>query len=204
MIYIFGGGTVNYVRSHFALSAPAYGNTARALSKMLTEKNEPHTLILTKMADYTSALETNADVEHAVAEVLADLKTTAIVFNVALCDFTGQIGTVPSGRYAERLQTRDGNKILYLHPAKKLLASIKQARPDITVVGFKTTAGEDEIAQLNKMKRQIDETGVDFVIGNDTVTRRNILMANHSCITSTYDRDAVLKNVVNRLTCKCK
>ncbi|MDB5164720.1 MAG: hypothetical protein JWL89_346 [Candidatus Saccharibacteria bacterium] len=36
-IHIVGGGTIEPIRSHLALSAPAYGSTARQLGALCTE-----------------------------------------------------------------------------------------------------------------------------------------------------------------------
>ncbi|MEX3984265.1 phosphopantothenoylcysteine decarboxylase [Paraburkholderia sp. EG287A] len=178
-IHIFGGGTIQHVRNHLALCAPAYGNTARKLAADLA--NSPLDmdvkLHLTKMADPDSRMETNEDVSRAVYGLLSDPETNVIIFNVALVDFRGQIGDVESGKYAERLQTRAPGPVqMNLTPAPKLLASIKIARPDVYVVGFKTTAGATEIGQLTAAERQIRETGVDLVFANDTVTRSNMLV----------------------------
>lgn len=93
-IAIFGGGTVMYVRSHMALCAPAYGSTAKKLAALLTSEDTQVDLYLTKMADPTSHMETNLDVEETLHRVLADPRVAGIVFNVALCDFSGQIGDV--------------------------------------------------------------------------------------------------------------
>jgi phosphopantothenoylcysteine synthetase/decarboxylase len=178
-IHVFGGGTIQHVRNHLALCAPAYGNTARKLAfelENLPLKGEVR-LHLTKMADPSSSMETNEDVSRAVYGLLSDPDTRAIVFNVAMCDFSGQIGDVVSGKYAERLQTRSGDPVvMQLAPTPKLLAAIKIARPDVFVVGFKTTAGATEIGQLTAAERQIRETGVDLVFANDTVTRNNMLV----------------------------
>ncbi|WP_434715977.1 phosphopantothenoylcysteine decarboxylase domain-containing protein [Paraburkholderia sp. A3RO-2L] len=178
-IHIFGGGTIQHVRNHLALCAPAYGNTARKLAYELENlplKDEVK-LHLTKMADPTSSMETNEDVSRVVYGLLSDPNARAIIFNVAMCDFSGAIGDVESGKYAERLQTRGTDPVMMkLAPTPKLLAAIKIARPDVFVVGFKTTAGATEIGQLTAAERQIRETGVDLVFANDTVTRNNMLV----------------------------
>lgn len=182
MIHIFGGGTVTYVRNHLAICAPAYGRTARQLADLLEAAGTTsYRLHLTKMANGMSAMETNEDVAARLSEVLSDPATRAVVFNVALCDFNGQIGEVPSGKYAERLQSRDGETTMTLTPAAKLLGSVKAIRPDVRVVGFKTTAGAELIEQASKAARQIQETGADWVVANDTVTRTNLLVTRHSC-----------------------
>lgn len=189
-IHIFGGGTVQHVRNHFALCAPAYGTFATELHQRLQGKgliaalrrhfgriSTTAQLHLTKMADRHSKMETNEDVAERVKTVLGDPDTRAIIFNVALCDYSGQIGEVPSGKYATRLSSRDGQQLLRLTPADKVLKKIRSARPDVLIVGFKTTAGDTEEVQTAKAWRQIEETGVDLVWVNDTVTRVNMLVS---------------------------
>lgn len=198
MIHIFGGGTVNHVRNHLAICAPAYGNTARQIYEKLDNYGViPVRLQLTKMADYKSNMETNDDVAARLDELIAYQSTKAIVFNVALCDFYGKIDDVESGKYAERLKSRNGDVVMQLTPANKLLSKIKKLRPDIILVGFKTTADAGLEDQLQLCRRQIAETDVDMVFANDTVTRRNILVCNS---VETYgSREDVIDCMVSRL-----
>lgn len=189
-IHIFGGGTVQHVRNHFALCAPAYGTFARKLADKLRKPGLLNRLLdwltkdevrvqlhLTRMADHNSTMETNQDVADRVRLVLADPSTKVIVFNVALCDYEGSIGSETSGKYATRLSSREGQQAVQLAPADKVLPLIRAARPDVLIVGFKTTAGDSRDSQLNKAYRQIAETGVDLVWVNDTVTRENFIVA---------------------------
>lgn len=179
MVHIFGGGTVNYVRNHLALCAPAYGGTAKYLYQLFKQidLNYPVQLHLTRMANSASGMETNAHVASWLDELLAQPETRAIVFNVALCDFDGQIGDVPSGKYAQRLKSREGELVMRLTPADKLLQRVKARRPDAKLVGFKTTAGATFEEQLRLAERQLTETGTDWVFANDTVTRENYLVS---------------------------
>jgi len=176
-IHIFGGGTHQYVRAHCALSAPAYGKTARQLFAQLGP--DVARLHLTTMADHDSPLDTNEDVEARLLEVLADPDTRAIVFNVALCDVSGQIGDIPSGKYAKRLASREALLPMTLTPTPKLLPLVKAHRPDVYLVGFKTTAGDPQLEQHRLALRQIEETGADLVFANDTVTRHNLVVFPH-------------------------
>lgn len=173
-IHIFGGGTLQYVRNHLALCAPAYGATARKLHSLAGEAYS--VLHLTKMADGSSSMETNEDVERRLGEVLADPDVHAVIFNIALCDYSGQVGEVASGKYAERLASRAGEQRMVLTPARKLLNDVKRFRPDISVVGFKTTANASAFEQERLARRQMAETGADLVLANDTVTRTNLLV----------------------------
>jgi hypothetical protein len=64
-IEIIGGGTVSHFRNHLALTAPAYGNTARKIHRLLQEGGHHHDynlhLNLTKMANAGSGnLETGS------------------------------------------------------------------------------------------------------------------------------------------------
>jgi hypothetical protein len=173
-IHIFGGGTIQHVRNHMALCAPAYGKTARYLYGSLAGARAQ--LHLTRMADHNSRLETNEDVAARLHEVLEDAATRAVVFNVALCDYAGQIGDIPSGKYAQRLSSRDGTQAMSLMPTPKLLQLVKDIRPDVKLIGFKTTAGATSDTQHRLALRQFEETQADVVFANDTVTRFNMLV----------------------------
>lgn len=188
-IVIFGGGTIMHVRNHVGLCAPAYGGTAKKLASMLqytvTDRclDLSIDLMLTKMADSESRMETNEDVEQALMRVVADPATAGIIFNVALCDFSGEIGSVASGKYAPRLQTREVTKnglTMTLRPTKKLLKLIAAQRPDIVSVGFKTTADEPVEAQIAKSNRMSREANISWMLANDTVTRNNVVLRGSS------------------------
>lgn len=199
-IHIFGGGTVQYVRNHMALCAPAYGDTARYLEKSFAAHHVFVEMHLTRMANpHGSQMETNEDVAQRLEKVLADPHTRAIIFNVALCDYAGQIGDIPSGKYAQRLSSREGLQAMSLTPTEKLLERVKLVRPDIKLVGFKTTAGADLSEQMRLSRRQIEETGADIVFANDTVNRSNFLITASSV--SGGSRAHLLDSLVRELKC---
>jgi phosphopantothenoylcysteine synthetase/decarboxylase len=176
-----GGGTFNDVRAHLSLCTRAFGGTARYMYDYMSyfrEHCNPE-LVLTKMADHHSGLITNLDVEIYVNTLLTDPGVSALIFNVALCDFTGEIDEVPSGKTAPRLQSRDGPHTMVLTPSKKIISNIKLRRPDIFVIGFKTTSNDDATTQIAKARRQISESGADIVVANDIGTRQNILVRDY-------------------------
>jgi hypothetical protein len=178
-IHLFGGGTISHVRSHLALCAPARGTAAKTLGLLLSNKGASIGMHPTFMASEGSRLVTNEDVRARLALVLADPATRAVVFSAALCDFNGQIGDVPSGAHAERLKTRDvpnEGLAISLTPADKVIGSIKKQRPDVLVVGFKTTAGESAYTQVEYANRMASECRADLILANDTVSRTNIVL----------------------------
>jgi hypothetical protein len=193
-IHIIGGGTISPVRNHFALAAPAYGGTARALEDLFKQRIDPQghmgdgqfdiELHLTRMAGGPS-LETNDDVAALIDRLVAEPATKVVILNAALVDFLGKVVEerhgedtyTASGKYADRLKTRDGVQHLGLFPAEKIIGRIRKTRKDIFAVGFKTTTGatpdEQYIAALNLLKAN----SLNLVVANDTVTRHNMIVA---------------------------
>lgn len=201
-IYILGGGTFNYVRNHLALSAPAFGETARKLKKLFIKElkiqgleNEYQVeLVLTKMADHKSKIITNNDLDSYLTGLIESKDTKAIIFNVALADFEGQIGETESGKYAERLKTSQGNVLMELTPSDKMIGKVRKERKDIFVVGFKTTTNHDQKAQYIRGLELLKKNSVNLVLANDTVNRRNMIIApEETKYCETTDRTEVLK-----------
>jgi hypothetical protein len=211
-IHVLGGGTFSYVRNHLALAAPAFGTTARMLYTMAQRRfpNMEVDITLTKMAQPSNNdLVTNEDVDKLVDELKIDLDTKVIFFNVALCDYNGQINTgvehgkmqnywISSGKYAKRLSTAEGIQTMELKPAEKLLKKIRQGRKDIFLVAFKTTcdASEQEqyLAGLDLLKR----SSANLVLANDTSTRTNMIITPEEArYHVTKDREEALRQLVD-------
>ena len=154
-IEVIGGGTVYHVRNHLALTAPAYGKTAREIYEWSLSYPDQYevNIHLTKMAG-GDKLETNEDISNLLDGLIANPATKIIFFNPALVDFEGSICTsgaagyewsneilTASGKYNERLKTSEGEKLMKLTPAPKLVSKIRKERKDIFLVAFKTTCG---------------------------------------------------------------
>ena len=200
-IHIFGGGTFYHVRNHLSLAAPAFGTTARELNFRCIErfdKMDIH-LHLTKMAEYTSKMETNEDIKAKILELVEDYNVKIIFFNAALCDFTGIINDIPSGKHAERLKTSAGYREMDLEPDEKIISLIrKRHRKDIFLVAFKTTCGATEqeqyLAGLDLMKKN----SCNLVLANDTLTRVNMIITPEEAkYHITTDRDEALEQLVD-------
>jgi hypothetical protein len=178
-VIIIGGGTFNHVRSHLSLAAPAFGSTARELfdlSKVKFDKMDS-LLYLTKMADpVNSALVTNDDIAQFVDAINKDLDVKVVFFNVALCDYEGQIGDVSSGKYSTRLKTYEGPQTMELTPASKIISSIRKNRKDIFLVAFKTTSDATEKQQYEAGLHLMKQNSVNLVLANDVVTRMNMII----------------------------
>lgn len=199
-IDVIGGGTISHVRNHLALCAPAYGATARFIVDFLHPRVGPRQIIelhLTRMADEYSRIETNDDVATLVDTIVADPQSRIVFFNPALVDFDGQFGDLPSGKHAERLQTKHGEQLLIITPTEKLIGRFRKERKDIFVVGFKTTTGasldEQYIAGLDLLKKN----SLNLVLANDPVTRMNMIVTpEESRYGVTNDRENALRQLI--------
>lgn len=216
-IYVLGGGTVFHLRPHFALSAPAYGKTARKIAGILSKKlntDENYNVItgLTKMCgsvkdNEVCIGETNSDVTSYVESIISDPFSKIVFFSSAICDFEGNVGEInnntfirsTSGKNEKRLQSRtDTQMYVELKASDKIIKKIREYRKDIFLVGFKTTAGATEDEQYQAGLELLKSNSCNLVLANDVHTGLNMIicpeMAKYSVST---ERDVVLNELVN-------
>lgn len=171
-LVIYGGGTFNKAKCHLALATPAFGTTAKQLSVIFKDRGYEIDLRLTKMADTSSSLVTNMDLFYDLVELLKDRSVKVIIFNAAVCDF--YLDGLPE---EERLSSKEVYTGAVLTPEGcKFIKLIKDTRPDIFVVGFKTTSNQTITTQEMLSHKQIQESGVDIVFANDVSTRTNLIV----------------------------
>lgn len=175
-IHVVGGGTTVHVRTHLALSAPAYGSTAREIAGICRRSGQNTRLTLTRMADPSSPYETNDDIALLAQEIINDPTVHIVFWNPAICDYTGTIGKVESGRRAERLKTKDGEQNLKLIPSEKIVSRIRKHRKDIFLVAFKTTTNASEDEMYKAGLRLMKGSHINLVLVNDVRTRLNMVV----------------------------
>lgn len=198
-IHIISGGTMVHVSPHFSLCAPAYGKTGIDLCDILVsiirngifpKKNFPFNntdiiLTNTKMVDRKSNIETVEDVSKHIDQLIEDPNTSAIFMPAAICDFEPKILDIEFepesritnfGKNIERLKTLKGDIQILLTPTEKIIKKIRLKRPDIFLVGFKTTtnASKEEmfLAGLKFMK----STKCNLVLVNEIHNRMNMII----------------------------
>lgn len=230
IIEVIGGGTVFHVRNHLALTAPAYGSTARRIVEILQGLPEIGgwykrsdapivNLHLTKMANGGKGnLETNQDISELIDSMIADPDTKIIFFNPALVDFEGAItrsGEVgyewsdsiptPSGKYEARLQTSKGEQEMLMWPAPKIVSKIRKERKDIFLVAFKTTCGATEDEQFLTGLHLLKTASCNLVLANDTKTRKNMVITPEQArYYVTEDREEALQGLCKMAVSRAK
>ena len=217
-VHIIGGGTVTHITNHFAVSAPAYGSTARKLFQEFRTRRwergganmhsnfavETH---LTRMAGGPKELETNDDVEKLIDDLLLDEETKVIIMNAALCDWKplGVHGyPLTMGATGTRLHTFNGDIEVKFTPAAKVVSKIRAKRNDILLVAFKTTCGASEAAMIKAGAELCNQTGADFIVANDSKTLLGMIVypsGEAHCVTT--DRAHLLHNLALHIEADC-
>jgi phosphopantothenoylcysteine decarboxylase/phosphopantothenate--cysteine ligase len=107
-----------------------------------------------------------ADVERveSAAEMLEAVRAhadgaDALVSAAAISDFTVE-------PRAEKIESGEA-LTLALEPTPKLIDAVREAHPDLTVVGFKLESGADDAGLVAEARDQIDRAGCAFVVAND-------------------------------------
>ena len=184
-VVVVGGGTVNYVWCHLALSAPAYGRTAIQLADMWENleqwKNPAQRMhverVLTRMADQNSRIETTYDLAWKMGQVVRDPLTKIVFFSAAVADFEADINGVLGSKTAPRLKTSEGEIEVTLRPADKIVRGIRAERKDIFLVAFKTTHNATPKQQYLEGLNLLKSCSANLVMANDLATGNNMIIA---------------------------
>lgn len=185
-VVIIGGGTFNHISCHLSLAAPAFGTTARQLAGIYKAQGVDVELVLTKMADHTSKIVTNEDLANKIAQIAEDPDVSVVVMNAAVCDFE-----MDSPSEEQRLSSACDYPVMLKGISGKIVKEFTKLRPDVVVVGFKTTSGARWTTQLSKAAMSLESNGLDIVMANDVTTKNNMVltraggfeqMSRHSCL----------------------
>lgn len=187
---IIGGGTFNPIRNHLSLAAPAFGRTARDIHSLIPGSE----LVLTRMADPLNGfLTSNSDVEAYIDDLIEDKDVEAIIMNAAICDYEVEGGDF----HGERFETSKGDITLDLKVSDKIISKIRKNRPDIFLVGFKTTTGKSPKEQFLIGLEMMKRTKCNLVLANDTLTRFNMVITPEETVYGwSKDREKVVTELV--------
>jgi hypothetical protein len=204
-IVTIGGGTTFHIRPHLALSAPAYGHTAREIQHTVkrywnSEHNDYSTpLYLTRMAGGDKSLDTNEDVSKLVDSLIADKDVKVIFFTVAMCDFEVSFpySSGKMGKEGQRLFSEDMHA-LQLNGAPKIINKIRKTRKDIFLVGCKTTTSATIDEMFEAGLTLLKNASCNLVVVNDLHTKMNMIVTPEQakyCVTT--DRNVLIRELVS-------
>ncbi len=204
-IHVVGGGTIEPVRNHLALAAPAFGNTARQIGELCAEymPQMDVQLHLTRMADPESKLETSDDLRDLAERIVTDYTSKMVFWSPVVCDFDGQVGETASGKHANRLSSAEPQTI-DLTPRPKIVSMLRRdevagqrPRKDIFAVGFKTTVNAPPDQQYSAGLRLLKQNSLNLVLANDAGTRNNMVVAPEETIYfESTEREVTLRGLL--------
>ncbi|RDZ65187.1 bifunctional phosphopantothenoylcysteine decarboxylase/phosphopantothenate--cysteine ligase CoaBC [Haloferax sp. Atlit-12N] len=160
-VVVTAGATTESIDPIRTLSNRASGRTGRAVARALAIRGADVTLVHDgDDAHYADvlAVESAAEMLEAV-EAAVEADADALVSAAAISDFTVEAAD-------EKIRSGEA-RTLDLEPAPKLIDTVRESHPDLTIVGFKAeTTGDDE-AMVGEARRIMDRVGLAFVVAND-------------------------------------
>ncbi|EMA46355.1 phosphopantothenoylcysteine decarboxylase/phosphopantothenate/cysteine ligase [Halococcus morrhuae DSM 1307] len=159
-IVVTSGATSEAIDPVRVLTNRSSGKTGRAVARACYARGADVTLVHdgpdVPYAD-VEHVESAAEMLAAVEEVVAD--ADALVSAAAIGDYTVE---------ASDEKIRSGQELsLALEPTPKVLDAVRDAQPDLPIVGFKTeTSGVDE-EMIRAARETLSRAGLAFVVAND-------------------------------------
>ncbi|WP_339104546.1 bifunctional phosphopantothenoylcysteine decarboxylase/phosphopantothenate--cysteine ligase CoaBC [Haloterrigena salinisoli] len=122
------------------------------------------------------SVESASEMLAATREACAD--ADALVSAAAIGDYTVE-GSDEKIRSGQQLS-------LDLEPTPKLIDEIREERPDLPIVGFKTETSGDERAMIEKARETLERAGLAFVVANDA----SVMGADRTAALLVHETDA--------------
>ncbi len=159
-VVVTSGATTESIDPIRTLSNRASGKTGRAVARACHVRGADVTLIHdgpdVHYAD-VRRVESAEEMRDAALDAAAD--ADAFVSAAAISDFTVE---------AVDEKIRSGEPLtLELEPTPKLVDAVRDARPDLPVVGFKAETSGDDDAMVDRARELLDRVGLAFVVAND-------------------------------------
>jgi len=165
-VVVTAGATAESVDPVRILTNRASGKTGRAVARACCVRGADVTLVhgggdvhYADVITAASADEMREAVLAAVGGGDGGLGADALVSAAAISDYT--VAAAP-----EKLRSGEPRS-LDLEPTPKLLDGVREAHPDLPIVGFKTETSGDDDAMVGAARDLQDRVGCAFVVAND-------------------------------------
>jgi phosphopantothenoylcysteine decarboxylase/phosphopantothenate--cysteine ligase len=163
-VVVTAGATCEAIDPVRVLTNRASGRTGRAVARACHALGAEVTVVHGSVHDppampYATVEGVESAAEMCEATLAAVADADALVSAAAISDFTVEprAGKIRSG---EPLQ-------LDLEPTPKLVDEVRDAEPDLPIVGFKAETGGDEASMVAAARELRDRVGMAFVVAND-------------------------------------
>ena len=198
-VVVTAGATKERIDPIRILTNRASGKTGRAVARALYVRGAKVTLVQdgpeVPYADVVS-VETADEMIDACRRTAAT--ADALISAAAISDFTAD---------AVDEKIRSGSPLsVDLRPTAKLIDAVRQAYPDLPIVGFKAETSGDDAAMIAEAERIRDRVGLAFVVANDASVMgadetRVLLVGDDETdpVAASGTKDAVAGRIADRL-----
>ncbi|MEF8771142.1 bifunctional phosphopantothenoylcysteine decarboxylase/phosphopantothenate--cysteine ligase CoaBC [Halodesulfurarchaeum sp.] len=158
-VVVTSGATAEPIDPVRVLTTQASGRTGRAVAKGIYENGGQVTLLhnneAVSYADVRS-VETAAEMTEAAIETASE--ADALVSAAAISDYTVEPADekLPSG----------ADLSLDFEPTAKLVDSVREAHPELPIIGFKLESDSESLPESARMLQE--RVGMEFVVANDS------------------------------------
>jgi phosphopantothenoylcysteine decarboxylase/phosphopantothenate--cysteine ligase len=161
-VVVTSGATTESIDPIRTLSNRSSGRTGRAVARACYVRGADVSVVhdgpdLPWAA--VTRVESAAEMTEATLERVAE--ADALVSAAAISDYT-----VASER-AEKIRSGQERLTLDLEPTPKLIDTVREAAPDLPIVGFKAETGGDDAEIADRAREVLDRVGLALVVGND-------------------------------------
>ncbi len=163
-VVVTGGATAERVDPVRVLTNRASGKTGRAVARACYTRGADVTLVEGSLHEPAPApwaelvsVESAAEMRDAALDAVAG--ASALVSTAAISDYTVD---------AADEKIRSGQELtLKLQSTPKLIDAVREAHPDLTIVGFKAETSGDDDAMVGAARETLERVGLSFVVAND-------------------------------------
>ncbi|MFC7177276.1 bifunctional phosphopantothenoylcysteine decarboxylase/phosphopantothenate--cysteine ligase CoaBC [Halosegnis marinus] len=158
-VVVTSGATSERVDPVRVLTNRSSGRTGRAVARACYARGADVTLVHDGPdVPYADVVAVESAAEMTEAAVAAAGDADALVSAAAISDYTVEASD-------EKIRS-GGDVTLELTPTPKLLDTVREAYPDLTMVGFKLETEGDDDALAARAREQLERVGLAFVVAN--------------------------------------
>jgi phosphopantothenoylcysteine decarboxylase/phosphopantothenate--cysteine ligase len=161
-VVVTSGATTESIDPIRTLSNRSSGRTGRAVARACHVRGAEVTVVHDGPdLPWANVVRVESAAEMTEATLERAGEADALVSAAAISDYT------VAGRRTEKIRSGKDTLTLELEPTPKLIDAVREARPDLPIVGFKAETGGDEETILRRARETRDRVGLAFVVGND-------------------------------------
>ncbi|SDJ95719.1 bifunctional phosphopantothenoylcysteine decarboxylase/phosphopantothenate--cysteine ligase CoaBC [Natronorubrum texcoconense] len=196
-VVVTSGATGESIDPVRVLTNRSSGKMGRAVARACYARGADVTLIhgfvgpqpLTQDADLPET-DDDGDVPYATVEHVESASEMLEATRAACADADTLVSAAAIGDYATETRAekiRSGQEFsLSLEPTPKLIDEVRDERPELPIVGFKTETSGDETAMIEQARGTLERAGLAFVVANDA----SVMGADRTRALLVHDADA--------------